>query len=46
MKPGRQPEPNFLNSNCANVQDDLQYTQQDIQHIQDWVKRAFSLFPS
>lgn len=39
VKAGRTPEPSFLNSNQHAVQDDLQYSAQDIKHIEDWVKR-------
>ncbi|KAF2205054.1 alcohol oxidase p68 [Delitschia confertaspora ATCC 74209] len=36
---GRAPEPNFLNSSAQHVQEDLKYTNEDIKHIEDWVKR-------
>ena len=39
VKKGRAPEPNFLSSNCQEVMDDLQYTTEDIQHIENWTKR-------
>ncbi|KAF2108409.1 alcohol oxidase p68 [Lophiotrema nucula] len=39
IKPGRAPEPSFLNSNQHAVQEDLQYTNEDIKHIEDWTKR-------
>jgi alcohol oxidase len=47
---GRAPEPNVLNSNAQHLHEDLQYSTEDIKHIQDWVKRALSpcppIFPS
>ncbi|KAF1848197.1 GMC oxidoreductase [Cucurbitaria berberidis CBS 394.84] len=39
VKKGKAPAPNFLNSNCQEVFEDLEYTKQDIQHVEDWVKR-------
>lgn len=39
MKKGRAPEPNMLNSNSQDVMDDLKYTNEDIKHVEDWVKR-------
>lgn len=41
VKKGKAPEPNFLNSNCQEVLEDLEYSTQDIKHIIDWVKRKF-----
>ena len=42
VEAGRPPQPNFLNSNCQHVQEDLQYTTEDIKHVEEWVKRMFS----
>ena len=36
---GKAPEPNFLNSNSQALQEDLQYSNDDIAHIEEWVKR-------
>jgi hypothetical protein len=36
---GRTPEPSFLNSSQHYVQEDLQYSNEDIKHIEDWTKR-------
>lgn len=44
VEKGRAPEPTFLNSNSQHVQEDLNYSNQDIKHIEDWVKRE--LFPA
>lgn len=48
VEKGRAPEPNFLNSNSQHIQEDLQYSNQDIKHIEDWVKRmlSFHVHPS
>lgn len=45
MDKGRTPQPNFLNSNSQHVQEDLQYTAEDIKHIEDWTKREPSATP-
>lgn len=39
VEKGRAPEPSFLNSNSQEVQEDLKYSNEDIKHIEDWVKR-------
>ncbi|KAF2147253.1 GMC oxidoreductase [Aplosporella prunicola CBS 121167] len=39
VEPGRTPKPNFLNSNQADVRDDLPYSTEDLEHIEEWVKR-------
>lgn len=39
VKPGRAPEPTFLNSSSQHVLEDLKYTNEDIKHIEDWTKR-------
>lgn len=40
MEKGRAPEPSMLNSNSQPQYEDLQYSNEDIKHIEDWVKRA------
>ncbi|EUC40109.1 GMC oxidoreductase [Bipolaris oryzae ATCC 44560] len=39
VEKGRAPEPTFLNSNQQEVFEDLHYSNEDIKHIEDWVKR-------
>lgn len=39
VKPGKAPEPSFLNSNSQHVLEDLKYSNEDIKHIEDWTKR-------
>ena len=36
---GRPPKVNFLNSNSQNVYEDLKYSKEDIEHVEEWVKR-------
>lgn len=38
-KPGKAPETSFLNSNAQTVQEDLQYSKDDILAVEEWVKR-------
>lgn len=38
-KPGKAPESSFLNSNQQTVQEDLEYSKDDINAIEEWVKR-------
>jgi alcohol oxidase len=40
MEPGKAPKPSWLNSNAQHVLEDLQYTKEDIKHVEDWVKRT------
>lgn len=37
--PSKRPEANILNSNKADVRDDLQYTKKDIEAVEEWVRR-------
>lgn len=39
VKKGRAAQPNFLNSNSQEVLEDLQYSNEDIKHIENWTKR-------
>ncbi|KAG9202266.1 Alternative oxidase, mitochondrial precursor [Epicoccum nigrum] len=39
IEAGKAPKPSFLNSNSQHVLEDLQYTKEDIKHVEDWVKR-------
>lgn len=39
---GKEANPNYLSSNRQEVHADLEYTKQDIQHVEDWVKRESS----
>lgn len=41
LKKGKAPEPNWLNSNAQEQFEDLKYSNEDIKHIEDWVKRTF-----
>ncbi|KAI9831655.1 MAG: Alternative oxidase, mitochondrial precursor [Sarea resinae] len=36
---GKPPQPSFLNSAQQNVRDDLYYSETDLAHIEEWVKR-------
>lgn len=35
---GKAPEPNMLNSNQQEVREDLVYSKEDLNHIEEWVK--------
>lgn len=39
LKQGKAPSPSFLNSNSQHVLEDLQYTSEDVKHIENWTKR-------
>ncbi|KAH6643937.1 alcohol oxidase p68 [Boeremia exigua] len=39
LEKGKAPSPSFLNSNSQHVLEDLHYTNEDIKHVIDWVKR-------
>lgn len=39
IEKGTAPKPSFLNSNSQHVLEDLQYTSEDIKHVESWVKR-------
>jgi len=39
LKPGKKSAPNWLSSHQQDKYEDLEYTQQDIEHVQEWVKR-------
>lgn len=41
---GKAPEPNILNSNSQAVREDLQYSEEDLRHIEEWVKVSASVF--
>lgn len=36
---GKPPKPSILNSNAREVLHDLEYSNRDIEHIEEWVKR-------
>jgi len=36
---GRSPKEGHLNSNCTTAYDDLKYTKEDIEQVEEWVKR-------
>jgi alcohol oxidase len=38
-KPGKAPQTSFLNSSQQNILEDLQYNNEDIKQIEEWVKR-------
>jgi GMC oxidoreductase len=39
VEAGNPPEPNLLNSNANTKRDELEYTSEDIAHVEKWVKR-------
>ncbi|KAF2802128.1 alcohol oxidase p68 [Mytilinidion resinicola] len=39
VEEGRKPEPSLINSSCQDIRDDLEYSNDDIQKIEDWTKR-------
>jgi len=39
IKPGKAPKQSFLNSNAQPVYEDLEYSTEDLKHIEEWVKR-------
>lgn len=39
VESGKPPSPSMLNSNQQAVRDDLQYSKEDLLHIEEWVKR-------
>lgn len=39
LQPGKPPQPSWLNSNQQTVYDDLQYSDEDLKCIEEWVKR-------
>lgn len=39
VEPGKAPKPNLLNSNSQSVYEELKYSNEDIKHIEEWVKR-------
>ncbi|KAF2457360.1 putativeoxidoreductase [Lineolata rhizophorae] len=39
LEPGKAASPNFLNSNCQEVREDLQYSEDDLRAVEEWVKR-------
>jgi alcohol oxidase len=39
LESGEAPKPNFLNSNQQTLYEDLKYSKQDVEKIEDWVKR-------
>jgi len=42
LKAGKAPEVSFLNSNSQEVREDLVYTKEDIEHVEEWVKASLS----
>lgn len=40
IEKGKAPSPSFLNSNSQHVLEDLQYSTEDIKHIENWTKRT------
>ncbi len=39
LKPGKAADVSWLNSNQQTIYDDLEYTNKDIEHVEEWVKR-------
>lgn len=39
IEAGKPSEPSMLNSNSQAVYEDLKYTREDIEHVEEWVKR-------
>lgn len=38
-EPSKKPEANILNSNKANVREELKYSKKDIEAVEEWVRR-------
>lgn len=38
VESGKAPQPSFLSSNAQEVREDLQYSKEDLLHIEEWVK--------
>jgi alcohol oxidase len=43
VKAGKAPEPSMLNSNQQEVREDLQYSEEDLHHVEEWVKVSCSM---
>ncbi len=39
VEAGKPPEPNILSSSAKDTREELEYTSEDIAHIEKWVKR-------
>ncbi len=39
VESGKAPNPNLLNSNQTSIREDLPYSKQDLEHVEEWVKR-------
>jgi alcohol oxidase len=39
VEAGKPPEPHLLNSNAKEMREELEYTSEDISHIEKWVQR-------
>lgn len=39
LKPGKAPDVSFLNSNQQEIREDLEYSKEDLNHIEEWTKR-------
>ena len=38
VEPGEAPQTSFLKSNRQEIREDLEYTKEDIAHVEEWVK--------
>ena len=39
VTPGQGPKPNILSNSSQEVREDLKYSKQDLEHVEEWVKR-------
>lgn len=39
LEPGKPAKPGLLNSNSKSLYEDLKYSKQDIEQVEEWVKR-------
>lgn len=44
LKPGKPAVATFLNSHRQDIHGDLEYSKEDIAHVEEWVKRVRKLF--
>jgi len=43
LRPGKPASATLLNSHRQDIHDDLQYSKEDIAHVEEWVKRVRTL---
>ncbi len=39
LQAGRTPEPSMINTSQQAIREDLKYSRQDVEHVEEWVKR-------